>query len=105
LHLAGDATARRPRARAFPWPPRFFARGAAWAGAVCFALLLGLTVNGLRQPQHPDAVVAMIRPGLDADTPAMPNEPGPDPWPGDRYTTQREAWPVHLRPAFQLVVN
>lgn len=103
--LSGGAYARPRRARAFPWPPRFFAHGAAWAGALCFALLLGLTFNGLRQPQHPDSVVAMVRPSMDADTPILLMDPGPDPWRDDRYAIQRAAWPVRARPAFQLVGN
>src|SRR5262245_49709729 len=38
LRLGGAANRRRSSSRLFPWSPRFFARGAAWAGAVCFAL-------------------------------------------------------------------
>jgi anti-sigma factor RsiW len=65
--------------------PRWVARGAAWAGAASLALVAWLVFAGLRQPQQPDAVVAMIRPseGL-GEMPANFGSPWPEVWPPER---------------------
>jgi hypothetical protein len=58
--------------------PGLLARCGAWAGAACLGLLVGTALAALRQPQDPDAVVAMIRPDRIAEAPAGYLPPVPD---------------------------
>lgn len=90
--LARLATGRRtPRGifharRGLAWSPGWLMRGAAWAGVAGLALVATLMCAGLRRPQQPDAVVAMIRPS-DAYLEINPvsfRRTWPELWPQDR---------------------
>lgn len=108
----GITPAARPVAGPWNRPHLMARRGVALAGAACAVLFGSLTFGGFQHPQHPDAVVAMIRPeaAFEALPPGYGPHVMPELWPESRLVG-RQARPddwhrsdlVRPEPAFELV--